>query len=128
MRKLSAIVDPTAARGVWKVTVTDFDTNETNTIMVNAATEKDAAFRGMEMEENIHNIAEKISAQLGEMVNADQISPPEVVLGAMRGAIAFWIACIQDGARTDALSALRQGLNDEIDNMVRGIANGMVPA
>lgn len=128
MRKLSATVDPTAARGVWKVTVTDFDTGAVSTVMVNAATEDQAAFKGMDMEDNIHNIATKISAQLGEMVNGEQISPPEVVVGAMRGAIVFWMGCIQDGARIDALNILRQGLNEEIDSMARGIANGMVPS
>jgi hypothetical protein len=79
------------------------------------------------MTDNIADIANKIAAILGQMVNDDQISPPEVVVGATRAAIAFWMGCVQDGARIDALNTLRQGFNEEIDNMIRGISNGMVP-
>jgi len=78
--------------------------------------------------DNIQEIAIRIAKQLGAAVNDEQVSPPEVVVGAMRGAIVFWMGCIQDGMRTDALNTLKQGLNEEIDNMIRGIANGMVPA
>ena len=78
--------------------------------------------------DHISEVATQIATTLGKMVNDDQISPPEVVVGVTRAAIAFWMGCVQDGARADALSVLRQGFNEEIDNMVRGIANGMVPA
>lgn len=77
---------------------------------------------------HINEVAILISGTLGKMVNEDQISPPEVVVGAARGAIAFWMGCVQEGSRVQSLDTLRQVLNEEIDNMVRGIANGMVPA
>jgi hypothetical protein len=80
------------------------------------------------MSNNVAEVATQIASQLGEMVNEDQISPPEVVIGATRGAIAFWMGCVEDGSRVDALNTLRQGVNEEIDNLIRGIANGMVPA
>lgn len=80
------------------------------------------------MTDNISAVATEIASTLGKMVNDDQISPPEVIVGATRAAIAFWMGCVQDGARADALNVLRQGMNEEIDSMVRGIANGMVPA
>lgn len=80
------------------------------------------------MTDNISAVATEIASTLGKMVNDDQISPPEVIVGATRAAIAFWMGCVQDGARADALNVLRQGFNEEIDSMVRGIANGMVPA
>ncbi len=73
-------------------------------------------------------VAKNIAKVLGSMVNDDQISPPEVIVGAARGAIAFWMGCAQDGMRAEALNVLKQGLNEEIDSMIRGIANGMVPA
>ncbi len=78
--------------------------------------------------DNIATVATQIADQLGRFVNEEQISPPEVVVGATRAAIAFWMGCIQDGARVDALNSLRQGFNEELDNMIRGISNGMVPA
>lgn len=81
-----------------------------------------------EQQESIDKVATAIAETLGNFVNTDQISPPNVVVGASRATIAFWMGCIQDGARVEALEVLRQGLNEEIDNMVRGIANGMVPA
>lgn len=80
------------------------------------------------MSNNVAEVATQIASQLGQMVNEDQISPPEVVIGATRGAIAFWMGCVEDGSRVDALNTLRQGVNEEIDNLIRGIANGMVPA
>ena len=80
------------------------------------------------MSNNVAEVATQIASQLGEMVNEDQVSPPEVVIGATRGAIAFWMGCVEDGSRVDALNTLRQGVNEEIDNLIRGIANGMVPA
>lgn len=78
--------------------------------------------------DRISEVATQIARTLGKMVNDDQISPPEVIVGATRAAIAFWLGCVQDGARMDALNVLRQGMNEEIDSMARGIANGMVPA
>ena len=78
--------------------------------------------------DHISEVATQIAQALGEFVNVNQISPPEVIVGASRGNIAFWMGCVQDGARTEALNMLRQGLNEEIDSMIRGIANGMVPA
>ena len=80
------------------------------------------------MSNNIAEVATQIASTLGGMVNEDQISPPDVVIGATRGAIAFWMGCVQDGSRVDALNTLRQSVNEEIDNLIRGIANGMVPA
>jgi hypothetical protein len=80
------------------------------------------------MTDNIADIATKIAATLGQMVNEDQISPPEVVVGASRATIAFWMGCFEDGGRVEALNVLRQAFNEEIDNMLRGISNGMVPA
>jgi hypothetical protein len=80
------------------------------------------------MSNNVAEVATQIASTLGQMVNDDQISPPEVVIGATRGAIAFWMGCVEDGSRVDALNTLRQGVNEEIDNLIRGIANGMVPA
>jgi hypothetical protein len=78
--------------------------------------------------DKVQETAIKISELLGAMVNDEQISPPEVVVGAVRGVTAFWMGCIQDGARVEALTMLKAGMNEEIDNMIRGISNGMVPA
>lgn len=78
--------------------------------------------------DNVDKVATAIAETLGNFVNTDQLSPPVVVTGASRATIAFWMGCIQDGARVEALEVLRQGMNEEIDNMIRGIANGMVPA
>jgi hypothetical protein len=80
------------------------------------------------MTDNIASVAHSMADNLGRFVNEEQISPPEVVVGATRGAIAFWMGCVQDGTRVDALNTLRQGFNEEIDSMIRGISNGMVPA
>lgn len=80
------------------------------------------------MTDNIASVAHTVADTLGRFVNEEQISPPEVVVGATRGAIAFWMGCVQDGARVDALNTLKQGFNEEIENMIRGISNGMVPA
>ena len=79
------------------------------------------------MTDDTKDVAEAIATYLGQMVNEDQISPPEVVVGATRAAIAFWMGCVQEGSRIDALDTLRQGFNEEIDNMIWGISNGMVP-
>ena len=52
--------------------------------------------------DNIQKIAAQISETLGAMVNDDQISPPEVVIGAMRGATVFWMGCTKEGTRVEA--------------------------
>jgi hypothetical protein len=48
MRKLNAVVDNAGPRGVWIVTVTDMDTKDEYVLTINAATEKEAAFKAME--------------------------------------------------------------------------------
>lgn len=80
------------------------------------------------MSDNIKDVAIRIADTLGAMVNDEQIAPPEVLLAAIQGTVAFWLSCVQDGARVDGLTVLRQAVNEEIDHMARGIANGMVPA
>ncbi len=75
----------------------------------------------------IQTVAVHISTALGVMVNDNQISPPEVLVGAVRGTVAFWTGCLLEGARVEGLNMLRQGMNEEIDGMIRGMANGMVP-
>lgn len=76
----------------------------------------------------ISDVATQLAQRLGQMVNEEQIDPVTVMMGSTRATIAFWMGCMEDGARVDALGILRQSMNEEIDNMVRGIANGMVPA
>jgi hypothetical protein len=80
------------------------------------------------MTNNEHEVATQIATRLGDMVNNDQISPPEVLIGALRGATVFWMGCVNDGTRVESLNVLRQFMGEEIDNLIRGIANGMVPA
>jgi predicted Zn-dependent protease with MMP-like domain len=80
------------------------------------------------MSDNIKDVAIRIADTLGAMVNDEQIAPPDVLLGCFQGSIAFWLGCVNDGMRADALNVLRQAVNEEIDSMARGIANGMVPA
>ena len=80
------------------------------------------------MTNNIKDVAMRVADTLGAMVNDEQIAPPDVLLGCFQGSIAFWLGCVQDGMRADALNVLRQAVNEEIDSMARGIANGMVPA
>jgi predicted Zn-dependent protease with MMP-like domain len=80
------------------------------------------------MTNNIKDVAVRVADTLGAMVNDEQIAPPDVLLGTFQGAIAFWLGCVNDGMRADALNVLRQAVNEEIDSMARGIANGMVPA
>jgi predicted Zn-dependent protease with MMP-like domain len=80
------------------------------------------------MTNNIKDVAVRVADTLGAMVNDEQIAPPDVLLGTFQGAIAFWLGCVNDGMRADALNVLRQAINEEIDSMARGIANGMVPA
>lgn len=80
------------------------------------------------MNNEIKEVALRVADTLGAMVNDEQIAPPEVLLAAIHGTVAFWLSCVQDGARVDGLNVLRQAVNEEIDHMARGIANGMVPA
>ena len=80
------------------------------------------------MTNEIKDVAMRVADTLGAMVNDEQIAPPEVLLAAIQGTVAFWLSCVQDGARADGLTVLRQAVNEEIDHMLRGIANGMVPA
>ena len=47
-KKLNATVDKSGTDGVWIVTVTDMDTKDEHVLTINAATEKDAAFKAME--------------------------------------------------------------------------------
>lgn len=82
----------------------------------------------MEMTECIRQVAASVSTDLGAMVNDDQMSPAAVMMGATRAAIIFWMGCVEDGKRTEALEMMRQFVNEDIDNMVRGVSNGMVPA
>ena len=77
--------------------------------------------------DNIKDVAETIATYLGQMVNEDQISPPDVLLGGMRACIAFWGGCVPDGMRIEAMGVLKLAMNEEIDSMVRGMTNGMVP-
>lgn len=77
---------------------------------------------------DIKAVAIRVSDLLGAMVNNDQTPPPDVLIGSIQGTIAFWLGCLNDGARVDGLAVLRQVVNEEIDSMTRGIANGMVPA
>lgn len=46
-KKLQATAEQVAP-GVWSVTVTDVDAKQDTTVIINAATEKDAAFKAME--------------------------------------------------------------------------------
>lgn len=82
----------------------------------------------MEATEGIRQVALSVSTDLGAMVNDDQMQPFHVMMGASRAAIIFWMGCVEDGKRVEALEAMRQFFNEEINNMIRGISNGMVPA
>lgn len=77
---------------------------------------------------DIKAVAIRVSDMLGAMVNDEQIAPPDVLLGTFQGAVAFWLGCVNDGMRADALNVLRQAVNEEIDSLSRGIANGMIPS
>ncbi len=78
------------------------------------------------MTDNIQKVAVATSSNLADLVVEEQIAPAEVVIGAARGAIVFWMGCTVEGSRVEGLKILQQVFNEEIDNMVRGIANGMV--
>ena len=79
------------------------------------------------MTNEIKDVAIRVADTLGAMVNDEQIAPPDVLMGGMRACIAFWGGCVPDGKRIEAMGVLKQALNEEIDSMVRGMANGMVP-
>ena len=80
------------------------------------------------MTNDIKMVAETLATYMGQMVNEDQLAPPDVLMGGIRACIAFWGGCVPDGNRVEAMGVLRQALNEELDHMVRGMANGMVPA
>jgi hypothetical protein len=80
------------------------------------------------MSDDIKNVAETLATYMGQMVNEDQLAPPDVLMGGIRACIAFWGGCVPDGNRIDAMRVLKMVMNEEIDSMVRGMANGMVPA
>ncbi len=80
------------------------------------------------MTDKIQEVAIATSRNLADLVTEEQVPPTEVVIGAARGAIVFWMGCTVEGARTEGLKILQQVFNEEIDNMIRGIANGMVAA
>ena len=48
-KKLRAVVDASGKAGVWIVTVTDWDTAQETVHTIEADTEKDAAFKAMEI-------------------------------------------------------------------------------
>ena len=80
------------------------------------------------MSNDIKMVAETLATYMGQMVNEDQLAPPDVLMGGIRACIAFWGGCVPEGNRVEAMGVLRQALNEELDHMVRGMANGMVPA
>ena len=78
--------------------------------------------------DHIQETAVAIAADLGTRVNDGGISPVEVAIGGIRGSIVFWLGCTQEGQRVESLNIMRQIANEEIDNLIRGIANGMLEA
>lgn len=78
--------------------------------------------------DHIQEVAISVSTDLGSCVTKDNISPVEVAIGGIRGSIVFWLGCTNEGHRVDSLNAIRQIANEEIDNLIRGIANGMLEA
>lgn len=79
------------------------------------------------MNDDTKDVAEAIATYLGQMVNEDQIAPPDVLIGGIRACIAFWGGCVPEGNRVEAMGILKQVFTEELDYMIRGIANGMVP-
>lgn len=79
------------------------------------------------MDDNIGVVATHIAAELGKFVEANQFRAEGVAIGGLRGAIAFFLGCTQDGRRTEGLEMMRQAANMEIDNLVRAIASGLLP-
>ena len=72
--------------------------------------------------------ARQIAMYLGGMVNDGQISPPEVMMGATKAIIAFWMGCVKEGSRAESMEILKVCMNEEIDYMLAGIADGKVPS
>lgn len=79
------------------------------------------------MNNDIKMVAETLATYMGQMVNEDQLAPPDVLMGGIRACIAFWGGCVPAGNRIEAMGVLKQALNEELDHMVRGMANGLVP-
>ena len=79
------------------------------------------------MTSDIKNVAETIATYLGQMVNEDQLAPPDVLIGGILACIAFWGGCVPEGNRVEAMGVLKQVFTEELDYMTRGMANGMVP-
>ena len=77
--------------------------------------------------DDIKMVAETLATYMGQMVNEDQLAPPDVLMGGIRACIAFWGGCVPEGNRIEAMGVLKQALNEEIDHLTRGMANGMVP-
>ena len=77
--------------------------------------------------DDIKMVAETLATYMGQMVNEDQLAPPDVLMGGIRACIAFWGGCVPEGNRIEAMGVLKQALNEEIDHLIRGMANGMVP-
>lgn len=80
------------------------------------------------MTDKIQEVAIATSKNLADLVTEEQVAPTEVIIGAIRGAVVFWMGCTVEGSRTEGLKILQQVANEEIENMIRGIANGMVAA
>lgn len=79
------------------------------------------------MNDDIKGVAETLATYMGQMVNEDQVSPTDVLIGGIRACIAFWGGCVPSGNRVEAMGVLKQVFTEELDYMTRGIANGMVP-
>ena len=79
------------------------------------------------MTNDIKMVAETLATYMGQMVNEDQLAPPDVLLGGLRACIAFWGGCVPEGKRIEGMGILQQVVNEEIGSMIRGMANGMVP-
>jgi hypothetical protein len=78
--------------------------------------------------DHIQEIAVSTAADLGNHVTDGGVNPVEVAIGGIRGSIAFWLGCTKEGQRVESLNVMRQIANEEIDNLIRGIANGMLEA
>ena len=78
--------------------------------------------------DHIQEIAVATAADLGNHVTDGGVNPVEVAIGGIRGSIVFWLGCTQEGQRVESLNVMRQIANEEIDNLIRGIANGMLEA
>lgn len=78
--------------------------------------------------DHIQETAVAVAAELGNRVVDGGIGPVEVAIGSIRGSVVFWLGCTQEGQRVESLNIMRQIVNEEIDNLIRGIANGMLEA